>query len=320
VKRDDGVRILLLHLVVLAGLFSAQFVLPTYHYVNMARIMLFATFTMGYNILLGYTGLMSLGHAMFFAAGLYGAGLPVYYLGLGAPLGFAAGIFAGLSLAIAIGAIALRASGIAFLIVTLMFAQAGFLATLYFNGITLGDQGLVLSSKLAPLNIFGQELALSDLRVKYNVAFLIFFSCLLATVALVRSPIGRVLIAIRENEARTAMLGYNPYLYKLLAVVISGTMAAIAGAAYAILFSYIGSTFASIQYSILPLLWALLGGVGTTIGPIVGTTLMFYLVELSSGVTSAYLLIVGVALVMITLWFPSGIVGWIRDRWLAWLP
>jgi branched-chain amino acid transport system permease protein len=156
--------------------------------------------------------------------------------------------------------------------------------------------------------------------VKYNVALGVFAVCLLASLALVRSPIGRILVAIRENEARTRMLGYDTFRYKLLALVISGVVAGAAGATYALLFSYVGSTFASIHYSINPLLWALLGGVGTTIGPIVGTALMFYLVDISSGFTSSYLLIVGVVLVVLILWFPKGIMGAIRDKWLSWLP
>ena len=120
--------------------------------------------------------------------------------------------------------------------------------------------------------------------MKYNFALLVFAVCFLASVALMRSPTGRILIAIRENEARTRLLGYDTFRYKLLSLVISGVFSGAAGAAYALLFSYVGSTFASVQYSIYPLLWALLGGIGTTLGPIVGTALMFYLVDISERV------------------------------------
>jgi branched-chain amino acid transport system permease protein len=86
------------------------------------------------------------------------------------------------------------------------------------------------------------------------------------------------------------------------------------------LFSYVGSSYASLQYSTLPLLWTLLGGAGTTVGPVVGTAIMFYLIDIASGITSSYMLAVGLALLLITLWFPGGIVGNIRQRWLKWLP
>lgn len=313
-------RVLLLHLGVLVLLFGLQFVLPAYHHMNLARIMVMASFAVGYNVLLGYAGLMSLGHAMFFAAGLYGAGLTIQHLGFGAGSGFAAGLACGLILALAVGLLALRTSGVAFMIVTLMFAQAGFLLTLYFNTLTRGDEGFVLPAEARRWSFAGLSLDFGDPATRYNLALLLFAACLLACLALVRSPWGRVLVAIRENEARTEMLGYATFRYKLLALAISGTMSGAAGAAYALLFSYVGSTFASIHYSIFPLLWVLLGGLGTVLGPLLGTVLMFYLVDISSGYTSSYMLLVGIALVLLVLWFPKGILGTLRERRLPWLP
>jgi branched-chain amino acid transport system permease protein len=300
-------KALALHLGVLGLLFLLQFVLPAYHHTNVARILVLAAYALGYNVLLGYTGLMSLGHAMFFAAGMYGAGLPVYYLGYAGALAMALGILAGLALGLLFGLLALRTTGVSFLIVSLMVAQALYLASLHFNEITLGDQGFIVS------------LGLSE-SAKYNAALALFAAALLGCLALRLSPIGRVLVGIRENEERTRLLGYNSFRYRLLSLVVSGGLAAAAGAAYTLLFSYAGSTFASILFSIYPLLWTLLGGVGTLLGPLVGTGLMFYLVDYASSLTSAYLLLVGLALVVLVLWFPQGILGTVRMRWLPWLP
>lgn len=313
-------RSLFLHLAVLALLFALQFVLPAYHHSNLARIMVMASFAIGYNLLLGYTGLLSLGHAMFFAAGLYGAGLTLQHLGLDPLSGFLCGLLAGTGLAVAVGLLALRTSGVAFMIVTLMFAQAGYLTTLYFNEFTRGDEGFVLAAEARRFTVLGQAIDLGDPATRYNVALLLFAACLLASLALVRSAIGRVLVAIRENEPRALMLGYHSFRYKLLALAISGAMSGAAGAAYALLFSYVGSTFASIQYSIFPLLWVLVGGVGTVIGPLLGTLVMFYLVDVSSGYTSSYMLVVGLALVLLVLWSPKGIMGTLREKRLGWLP
>ena len=160
----------------------------------------------------------------------------------------------------------------------------------------------------------GLSLDLANPVVRYNLALALLALCVLGCLALVRSPIGRVLVAIRENEERTRMLGYDTHASKLLAFVVSGTIAAAAGAAYALLFAYVGATFASIQYSILPLLWVLLGGAGTVLGPLVGTLLMFYLVDVTSGQTSAYMLVVGVALLVLVVWFPKGLLGTLRER------
>ena len=313
-------RVFGLHVAVIAVLFAAQFVLPPYDHTNVARILVLSVYALGYNVLLGYTGLMSLGHAMFFAAGMYGAGLPVYYLGFGAPGALAMGILCGIVVAGLFGLMALRTSGVAFLIVSLMFAQAFYLASLYFNEITLGDQGLILSGKLAALEFGGTQVGFHEPALKYNGALLLFAVCLLGTLVLRLSPVGRVLIAIRENEERTRLLGYDSFRYKLLSLVVSGALAAAAGATYALLFSYVGSTFASILFSIYPLLWSLLGGIGTILGLLLGTAFMFYLVDLASGWTSAYLFVVGVALLVLVLWFPRGILGTVRARWLPWLP
>lgn len=313
-------KVLIVHFGIIAVLLMAQFVLSPYHHTNVARIMVFASFALGYNILLGYTGLLSLGHAMFFAAGIYGAGLTVFYFGFGPLEAFVAGIISSFVLAIIFGLIVIRTSGVSFLIVTLMFAEAAHLTTLYFNEITLGSEGIVISQVLSPLVIGGMEFAFSDPDVKYNAALFLFSATFIICLALVYSPIGRILVAIRENEARTRMLGYNTYKYKLVSLVISATLSGAAGAMYALLFSYIGSTFASIEYSIFPLLWTLVGGMGTLIGPLLGTGLMFYLVDISSGLTESHLIVVGVVLVGLVLWFPKGMMGTIREKWLPWLP
>ena len=307
-----------LHLGVLALLAGLQFVLPPFHHGLLARIMVLAAYAAGYNLLLGYAGLMSLGHAMFFAAGMYGTGLAIQYLGVGVATGFLAGVVAGLAVAATVGLITLRTAGPAFLIVTMMLAQAFYLATLYFNEITGGDQGFILSG--LHLELAGRRLALAAPAVKYNVALAVFAACLLLSVWLVRSPIGRILLALRENEERTRLLGYNTSRYKLFAVTVSGLVSAVAGSAYTLLFSYVGSTFAGILYSIYPLLWALLGGAGTTLGPLVGTLVMTYLVDIASGLTTGYLIVVGATLVVTILWVPAGIVGGIRARWARWLP
>jgi len=315
-----SLRPLLLHLAVIAVLFGLQFVLPAYHHTNFTRIMLLASYAVGFNILMGYTGLLSLGHAMFFAAGLYGAGLTVQHLDFGMLPAFAAGVASGLCLAVAVGLLALRTTGVAFMIVTLMLAQACFLAALYFNQVTRGDEGFVIAAAARRWSWAGLSFDLSDPTLRYNLALALFAVCVLACLALVRSAVGRVLVAVRENEERATMLGYHTFRYKLLSLALSGTMAGAAGAAYALLFSYVGATFASIQYSILPLLWVLLGGAGTTLGPLVGTLLMFYLVEFSSDYTSSYMLVVGAALVLLVLWFPKGILGTLREKALPWLP
>src|SRR5690606_20113366 len=231
---------------------------------------------------------------------------------------------------------ALRTTGVAFLIVTLMFSQTAYLAILYFGAVTRGDEGFVIPQALRAIG----GLSLSDPDIRYFAALALFAVALIGQLALVRSRPGQVMVAMRENEERARMLGYDPFRALLGALVLSVLYAGAAGAAYALLFGYAGATFASIQYSILPLLWVLLGGAGTTLGPLVGTAAMFYLVDLSrssfmpwlagrvemlfgvdaTGLASAYMIGVGIALVALVLFAPAGILGAVRRRALPWLP
>jgi branched-chain amino acid transport system permease protein len=310
------VRVWTLHLGLIAVLLTAQVWLSPYHATNLARIMVLSVFAMGYNIAFGYTGLLSLGHALLLSAGMYAAGLPAQLGGWSAGPALITGIAGGGLIAAALGLLALRTAGVSFMIVTLMFAQAGYLTLLYFAPVTGGDDGFAVSAGSRTLAGFD----LSTDTPRFLAALVIFAVGLLASLALVHSPFGRTMVAMRENEERSRMLGYNPFTVKLAALTISGLYAGAAGAAYAILFGYVGASFATIQYSILPMLYVLMGGAGTTLGPFLGALLMFVLIEAATGITTAHQFIVGAALVVLILFAPKGILGTVRERWVRWLP
>lgn len=278
--------------------------------------MVLAIYAMGYNVLFGYTGLLSLGHAMFFAAGMYGFGLAINFGGMPLPIAFLIGIACSGILATVVGSLALRTTGVAFMIVTLMFAQAAYLMVIYYGEFTRGDEGFVIQQ--AQRTFVGIDLT-SD-TARYVTALCLFSICFLSLAWMVQTPFGKTLIAIRENEERARMLGYDTTAHKLKAVIVSGVVAGVSGAAYAMLFGYVGATFATVQYSILPLLWVLLGGAGTTVGPLIGVLFMFYLIDFSSSITTAYLLVVGVVLVLLTMFAPKGLCGELRKRIFPWLP
>ncbi|MCP4319705.1 MAG: branched-chain amino acid ABC transporter permease [Hyphomicrobiales bacterium] len=305
-----------LHAGVILLLIALFFVLPAYHVGNLARILVLAVYAMGYNLLFGYTGLLSLGHALFFAAGMYGLGMTMQFFDLDPATAFGSGLIAALVVSAVVGFLALRTSGVAFMIVTLMFAQAGYLTILYFGEYTRGDEGFVIQQAERVFAGFD----LTGPTERYVAALLLFSVCFSLIAYIVQSPFGRSLVAIRENEERAKMLGYDVVRHKLKAVIISGVMSGAAGAGYALLFGYAGATFATVQYSILPLLWVLLGGAGVTIGPLIGTAFMFYLIDYSSSITTAYMLVAGVVLVLLTLFAPQGLAGEIRKRALPWLP
>ena len=309
-------RELALHLALILLLFVLHFVLPDYHHGNLARIMVLAVYAMAYNVMFGYAGLLSLGHAMFFCAGMYGMGLSIRLLEMSAVSSLLIGLMTSTALSLLVGVLALRTVGVAFMIVTLMFSQSVFLTILYFNPLTRGDEGFVIPQAVRQI----AGLDLSDPANRYFAAFILFSICLLASLKLVRARTGKVLIAIRENEERAKMLGYDIWSHKLAAIVLSGTMAGASGAAYGLLFGTVGASFAEVPFSILPLLYVLLGGPGTVIGPFVGTLFMFYLRDLSSSLTDAHMLVAGLALILLTLYARRGIMGVVREKWLKWLP
>lgn len=312
---NQASRSVLLHGFVIAALIALFFVLPEYHSGNLARIMVLAVFAMGYNVLFGYTGLLSLGHALFFSSGMYGLGLSIQFLQASPAVAIVIGLITALIVSAVIGFLALRTTGVAFMIVTLMFAQAGYLSVLFFGEYTRGDEGFVIAR--ADRVLFGVDL--SQPANRYFSALILFAICLILVAWLVHSRFGKTLIAIRENEERARMLGYDCHAHKLMAVIVSGTLSGAAGAAYALLFGYAGASFSAVQYSILPLLYVLLGGAGTTIGPLIGTVFMFYLIDISSEYTSAYMLVAGIALILLTLFAPQGLAGVLRKK-MSWLP
>lgn len=313
-------RAFLVHLAVIVLLYTLCFILPEYHQGVFSRILVLAIYALGYNILFGYTGLLSLGHALYFAAGMYGTAMTMKMLDWPVALAALAGVGSAFVVSLVIGALALRTIGVAFMIVTMMFAQAGYLTILYFNEFTRGDEGFVIKQQDRIVEIANYTIDLSNADTRFLVATTLFAICLFIKLVLVRSASGRVLVALRENEERTRMLGFSPRKYKLGAFVLSGVFAGVAGSAYAVLFGYAGATFASIQYSILPLLYVLLGGAGVVLGPLLGTVVMFYLIDYLSEITSAWLLFVGIALVLLVLVAPKGLLGSLREKRLGWLP
>ncbi|MEZ5797127.1 MAG: branched-chain amino acid ABC transporter permease [Paracoccaceae bacterium] len=304
-----GAGVWAVHLAVLAALAVAGLLLPAYHMTNLARIMVLAVFAMGYNLAFGYAGLLSRGHAMFFAAGMYGAGLPVWHWGWSAGPALMGGTLAGGVLALAVGLLALRTAGVSFMIVTLMFAQAFALSILYFNDWTHGDEGFVLAD--TGRSLLGWSMAADGPR--YAVAWALFAAGLVISVLLVRSRFGRVMVALRENEERARMLGIDPFAAKLRVLVISGLFSG-RGRGLCGAVRLCRRRFRRHPYSILPMLYVLIGGAGTVLGAGLGAGIMFYLTDFASSLTSAWLFLVGAALVVLVLFAPRGILGFVRAR------
>ena len=268
------------------------------------KVLCFALFACAFNLLLGYTGLLSFGHAVFLGSAAYVTGHALKVWQLPTLLGLLAGTGAATLLGWVIGSLAIRRQGIYFAMVTLALAQMVFFFFLQapFTGGEDGLQGVPRGS------LFGLDLA-NDINLYYLVVAIFAGSFWLIQRA-IHSPFGQILKAIRENEPRAISLGYDVAKYKLLAFVLSAGLAGLAGATKTLVFKFATLTDAHWHTSGEVVLMTLLGGMGTVFGPVVGATVIVTLQnELADKVGSLVTVIMGAIFVICVLAFRRGIVG-----------
>ncbi|MGC2324226.1 MAG: branched-chain amino acid ABC transporter permease [Terriglobales bacterium] len=268
----------------------------------------FALFACAFNLLLGYTGLLSFGHAAFFGTAAYITGYAAKVLGISTGLAIVAGTAAAVLLGIIFGGLSIRRQGIYFAMITLALAQLMFFVYLQapFTG---GEDGLQAIPRGKLLWVINLE---KDLNL-YYVVFAIFLFGFLLIYRTIHSPFGQVLKAIRENEPRATSLGYDVNKYKLMAFVLSAGLAGLAGATNAIVFTSVTLTDVDWHTSGDVVLMTLLGGMGSIFGPVVGAFSIVTLEsKLSDKVGSLVTVIIGAIFVICVLLFRRGIVGEIQ--------
>jgi branched-chain amino acid transport system permease protein len=305
-------RTALVYLVLLGLLLAAPFAV---YPVLVMKILCFALFACAFNLLLGFTGLLSFGHAAFLGAGGYIAGYTMLRLGLTPELGLLAGTLAAALLGWVFGALAIRRQGIYFAMITLALAQMVYFFCLQapFTGGEDGLQGVPRGKLFGLLNL--QPAPGQPEYVIYYVALAIFLLGFTLIYRTIHSPFGQVLKAIRENEARALSLGYDVDRYKLLAFVLSAGLAGLAGALKTLVLGFATLTDVHWQTSGEVVLMNLVGGVGTMLGPVIGAGVIVALEnELADKVGPWVTVIVGAIFVVCVLLFRRGIVGELAAR------
>ncbi|MEI7875002.1 MAG: branched-chain amino acid ABC transporter permease [Alphaproteobacteria bacterium] len=271
----------------------------------------FALFACAFNLLLGYVGLMSFGHAMFFGISGYFFGHVVKAWGMAPEVGILAGVAGAAVLGAVTGALAIRRQGIYFAMITLAFAQM-----IYFFCVqapfTGGEDGL---QGIARKPLLGGLIPTKDDRVLYYVVLAIFLFGYGTIYRIIHSPFGQVLKAIRDNEQRAVSLGYEADRYKLLAFVLSAALAGLAGATKAMVLQFATLTDVSAAMSGEVVLMALVGGLGTIIGPVVGAFIIITMQNYLAATGEFVLVIQGVIFVVIVMAFRKGLVGELTDWW-----
>jgi branched-chain amino acid transport system permease protein len=294
-------------LIAVAAMVIFPFLVPNYPRALLTEIYIFAIFAMSLDLLLGFTGLMSLGHAAFFGLGAYAVAVLGSLFGLNAWVGVAAGVVtAGLG-ALVIGFFCVRTAGIPFLMLTLAFSQLVFSVALRWRDVTGGSDGLAIADKPG---FFGFDL--SHTLPMYFMALAFFLMSYLALRRLLNAPLGHVFVGIRENELRMLAIGYPVRAYKLLSFTIAGAFAGLAGGLYAIFNSFISPDAIYWTSSGDILIMTMLGGAGTLIGPAIGTGVFLLLKNVASSYSEHWLMIIGVIFIACVMFFPGGIWGTLR--------
>jgi branched-chain amino acid transport system permease protein len=329
-------------LAILVGLAFAPFLFPGAAAINTAaKICIFIVLVASYDLLLGYTGIVSFAHTMFFGIGGYGVGLGLYAFGATwgvVALGILIALIVGVALAFLIGLLSLRVRAIFYAMITLAVASAFLLLATQFSEYTGGEDGRTFSVppvlrpgyRLIETPILG--VTINGRILAYYLLFASALALFLVALRMVNSPFGRVLQAIRENDMRAESLGYRVVYYRTVANCLAAAMAVLAGALYALWLRYTGPE-ATLSFTIMLdiLLMVVIGGMGTMYGAVIGATLFIvaqnYLQKLMGTASAAtegipllpkllhpdrWLLLLGVLFVLSVYFFPTGIVGRLR--------
>ncbi len=302
---------------VMALLAVAPFLLPIFWAKFLTEILIWGLLAMSSDLLIGYTGMVSFGHSAFFGLGMYGAAgallhtsPPNLWLAILAGLGGAAGA------ALFVAYFSTRLRDIYFAITTLIFSQIFYVIIFTWTAVTGGENGLIFSRPHFSIP-FVYDLRFTTVSMHWFVLALVAGSYVLLR-RITRSPFGMVLQSIRENEARTRAIGYPVQRYKIVSVMLSGLFAGLAGVLYAVQNEFAAPDFVFFVTSGDTVIFNVLGGIGTLVGPIVGAGFFQLLRELLArifGEQFPYLIPLGVVFIVMIIFLPQGLLGFAR-RWL----
>ncbi|NBQ91288.1 MAG: branched-chain amino acid ABC transporter permease [Betaproteobacteria bacterium] len=296
--------------IVFVVLLVAGLVAPFVGYpIFLMKVLCFALFASAFNLLIGFTGLLSFGHAMFFGFAAYVSGHAAKVWGLTPELAILAGTASAAGMGAVTGWLAVRRQGIYFAMVTLALAQMVYFICVQ-APFTYAEDGIQSIPRGA---LFGVVDLTAD-RTMYYLVFAVFMLGLLGIYRIIHSPFGQVLKSIRENEARALSLGYDVDRYKLVAFILSAALAGLAGATKSLAFGLATLTDVSWQMSGEVVLMTLLGGMGTIFGPALGAAIIVTMQNYLSGLGSMVTIIMGATFVACVLLFRRGIVGEIEYR------
>jgi branched-chain amino acid transport system permease protein len=303
-----GRAVALSAVVVLAAL---PWVLARYQLSILTDLLIYGLFAMSLDLIIGYTGMVSFGHAAYFGLGAYGSALVLIHFEQPVPVALLAGALLAGIVAAPVAYLSTRATGIYFAMLTLAFAQLLYTVAYKWRDFTGGSDGIAGVPKTT---LFWGGPSLATPRAFYLLVAACILLSLLACQALVRSPFGRALLAIRENERRFTSLGRDPRPFKLVVFVVAATFAGLAGALFA---PFRGFASPEVMFWLLSgqvLMMVVMGGIGTLVGPVLGAMVFILIQEIASSYTEHWMIITGILFVLMVIFLPRGLMGLVRGR------
>ena len=302
-----GLIVVLAGLVLLALAPPVAGLLDQPFYIDLLRrVMILAIAAVSLDLILGYGGMVSFGHAAYLGIGSYAVAVMAFYGIYNGPLQWLVAIGASALVALAIGSVSIRTSGIYFIMITLAFTQM-----LYFLGISVDEYGGDDGMGLKKLSQFAGWIDLGDTVSFYYLVLAILSLTLLLVHRLVHSRFGMVIRAAKSNESRTRAIGLSPYAYRLAAFVIAGAICGLAGALYVNHTKYLSPGIMHWTISGDIMFMVILGGMGSTAGPVAGALVLLLLESILSGWTEHWQIILGPFLVFVVLFARRGLAGWL---------
>ncbi|HXQ41880.1 MAG TPA: branched-chain amino acid ABC transporter permease [Candidatus Udaeobacter sp.] len=278
------------------------------------RVLVMALAAMSLNFLLGFTGVLSFGHAAYFGLGAYGVGMTIKYLVPSTPLGILVGVAIGTLAAAIVGALIVRLRGVYFAMVTIAFGQVFFFIAFRWNDVTGGDDGLS-GWRRQPLDLgFTRIDILGNDKAFYYLVLVCFAIAAGVMAVLLRSPFGRSLLAIRENERRARYLGIPVEFHIWVSFVVSCLFVSLAGTLYALLNNFTDPRALRWDMSGNFVIMAVLGGMRSFWGPLIGAAIFVVLQDYVSSQTENWMSFIGLFFVLVVLFFPRGVLGIIRRK------
>lgn len=303
---------ILIFSLILLVFIALPFFIDLFYQTFLTELFVWMLFAISFDLIFGYTGLLSFGQALFFGLGSYTVTISILKMGLNTELALLLSIIIPMIFSWFVGYFSVKLSGIHFVIITIIFALIGNIIGETWTSFTGGSDGLTFSPSPFRLGLF--KINLMDIKGNYYFVLALVALSYLFLRRMVQSPLGKVFISIRENEDRARLIGYNVQRYKLIAFIIAGGLSGLAGGLYGLTLKYAAASYLHWSVSGHAVVYTIVGGMGTLIGPVLGAGIVMSLEHYLINILQATDLVVGIVLVFMVLMAPKGLVGLIQSK------